>query len=65
MTTFKSNSRHTYLITVMVTSDTPVNYTPFEDTIVAGRVVGVVENGKPNERFGLSPDPRALSNDEE
>ena len=57
-------SKHTYLVTVMVTSDTPINFTPFEDVLLNGRVVNIVENGsvKP---YGLASDSRALSTDEE
>ena len=58
------STKHAYLVTVMVTSDTPINFVPFEDIIVSGRVINVVEQGKPV-HYGLSSDSRALSKDEE
>jgi hypothetical protein len=52
--TIKSKKPYVYLVTLMVESDTPINYTPFEDTLIAGRVISVNETGKPTTPYGLS-----------
>lgn len=57
-------SKHTYLVTVMVTSDTPVRFTPFEDVLLSGRIIHVTEQGPPVP-YGLALDSRTLSSDEE
>lgn len=54
--TVKSKKPYVYLVTLMVESDEPVSYTPFEDTIVAGRVINVTEQGKPATPYGLPID---------
>ncbi len=56
MKPLKSKKPYVYLVTLMVESDEPVKYTPFEDTLIAGRVINVNETGKPTNHFGLPVD---------
>jgi hypothetical protein len=52
----KTKKKHAYLVTLFVESDEPIKFAPFEDTLVAGRVVNVNETGKPTTPFGLPID---------
>jgi hypothetical protein len=54
--TIKSKKPYVYLVTLMVESDEPIKYVPFEDTLIAGRVININETGKPTTPFGLPID---------